>query len=401
MTALRDLQTPRLHWHDTAEALLENIPGVVSATIQGPPDDVAEVRVWYEPTWSVGQVIEAVHDCLTRKAGARLGAARFHAVVANPDRRAGRRPRPGREDAGGPAVWGSEGAILRLVGHKVQEVGPGVVGVEVWIEWDGRTFSGAAMGPDSPPGGLRTAALATLRALHACLQVLHSGPRPPGLVLDSAVQVNVEGTPVAVVSLTASENARPQALTAAWAAQDTPELAVILATLHATARTVTRWLAGEPRGGAPAAQRFSLVDYGVDQAPSGELDVAVRLSGFGQLVDRHRQGLGDERARVRLGASATLDAVHDLLKFGGYGRPDDEGMKHAGACRLRTGDQDLIVVLAEALMDGHRIPLAGAISADAGVERASITAALQATNALVASRTAALGRREAVHMAEA
>ncbi|MEQ9401699.1 MAG: hypothetical protein RJQ04_21210 [Longimicrobiales bacterium] len=40
----------RLPWHTPAERMLEGIPGVVSATIEGERHSVYEVRVWYEPT---------------------------------------------------------------------------------------------------------------------------------------------------------------------------------------------------------------------------------------------------------------------------------------------------------------------------------------------------------------
>lgn len=394
---------PQPSWRESAETLLEKIPGVVSARVQGAREAVSEVRVWYEPTWPVGQVIDAVHRCLSHEVEAHVGAAKFHAVVALPDRRAQPRVRPHRP-SWAAAGWGSSPyAPLRLVGHSVEEVREGVVGVEVWIEWEGRTFNGAALGPTDPPGSIRTPALATLRALHSCLQILYEGPRQPGLVLESAIQTTVEGAPVAVVALTASENARPRPLTAAWADQGSTALAFILATLHATSRTVTRWLGHGERSedlghasadeghaalGAAVERRFTLVDFEVDHAPSGDLDIGVRLAGFGQAVDRRRAGSDDEASHLRLGASATLDAVHDLLRIGGWNERHDGDLRSAGACRLRTGEHDLVVVLAEALMHGHRIPLAGAISADCGVERASITATLQATNALVADRTA-------------
>ena len=105
-------------------------------------------------------------------------------------------------------------------------------------------------------------------------------------------------------------------------------------------------------------------------------------------VDRRRNGSENEAAQLQLGASATLDAVHELLRLAGWSEYHDGDLRHAGACRLRTGEHDIVVVLAEALMNGHRVPLAGATSADDGVERASITATLQATNPLVADRAA-------------
>jgi len=397
-----------LPWHEFAELLLQGVPGVVSATIEGGQHSVSEVRVWYEPTWPVGEVIDAVHECLTKEARARLAVARFHAVVAVPDRRAEQRARPNRTLRTSDGYDGSPDAPLRLVGHRVEEVRPGVVGVEVWVELQGRTFSGAAIGPDVPPGSLRTPALATLRAVHSCVQVLYKCPMQPGLVLESAVQVTVGNSQVAVVALTASENARPRSLTAACADEGGSSLAVILAMLQATSRTVTRWVneteqsEGEGRATTPGREvaptgtatqrRLTLVDFEVDHGPSGDLGVGVRLAGFGEAVDRRRMGSDNETAHLQLSASVTLDAVFDLLQIGGWNERRDGALRHAGTCRLRTGEHDIVVVLVEALMNGHRVPLAGATSADSGVERASITATLQATNGLVADRTGTMLR---------
>jgi hypothetical protein len=395
----------RLPWHESARLLLESIPGVISATIEGPREAVSEVRVWYEPTWPVAQVMADVDECLVKE-GARLADTRFYAVVAQPDRRAARRARPaGAPSTSADAATSPDGS-LRLIGHKFDEVQPGVTGVQVWIEWHGRTFSGAAVGPADPPGSLRTPALATLRALHSCLQVLYEGRVQPGLVLESAMRITVESAPVVVVALTASENARPRFLTSAWPDDAGSDLPVIMATLHATSRTVTRWLSqahqledgraaagaapGSTRAVSAAERRFALVDFAVDHGPSGELDVGVQLAGFGEAVNRRRNGRDDEAAHLELGASATIEAVHDLLRLGGWSEPSGGELRHAGARRLKTGEQDIVVVLAEASMNGHRVPLAGATSADGGLERAAITATLQATNPLVADRRGTL-----------
>ena len=135
---------------------------------------------------------------------------------------------------------------------------------------------------------------------------------------------------------------------------------------------------------------MTLVDFEVDNSQSGDLGVGVRLAGFGEAVDRRRNGGDNETAHLQLSASATLDAVQELLRIGGWNERRDGDLRHAGACRLRTGEHDIVVVLVEALKNGHRVPLAGATSADSGVERASITATLQATNGLVADRTATM-----------
>jgi hypothetical protein len=440
----------RRTWCESAERLLERIPGVVSARIEGSRDWVTAVRVWYEPNRSVAQVMAAVDECLIKE-GARLAATQFDAVVAQPDRRTVPRPRPqvtpqapaapaapGRSHAAtqvdavvtqpdrrtaprprpdetpvtpaAPAApaepaeqGGAKDTYLKLVGHKIDEIQPGVIGVQVWIEWRGRAFSGAATGPSAGAGALRTPALATLRALHSCLQVLYEGSGQPGLVLETVVRITIDKSPIVVAALTAAERARPRLLTAAWPDKGEAGLPAIMATLHATSRTVLRWL-NEPkvfqvdhpapppgseriRIGTPE-QRLILANVAVDHGPSGNLDVGVRLTGFGESVDRRRSGRADEAGQLELGATATLDAVHDLLKVGGSSERDAGDLRHAGACRLRTGEHDIVVILAEAMVEGRSVQLAGAASADSGLERAAVAATLQATNPLVANHAA-------------
>jgi hypothetical protein len=255
---------------------------------------------------------------------------------------------------------------------------------------------------------LRTPALATLRALHSLLQVLYEGSGQPGLVLETVVRITVGKSPVVVAALTAAERARPRLLTAAWPDEGEAGLPVIMATLHATSRTVLRWLT-EPeafqidhpppplgseriRIGTPE-QRLLLADVAVDHRPNGDLDVGVRLRGFGESIDRRQSGRADEAGQLELGASVTLEAVDEFLKLAGARERDAAtNLRHAGACRLRTGEHDIVVVLAETTVEGRSLHLAGAASADSGLERAAIAAALQATNPLVANHAVSVAR---------
>ncbi len=131
---------------------------------------------------------------------------------------------------------------VRLVGHRVREVEHGMVQVEAQITCEGRTFKGVASGPVDPPERLRVPALATLRALDACGQIFYLDSYEPALVLDAVVEVSLGDFPVAVVMITASEKANTTPLVAACPLVGMPDLAVILATLQATSRTVSHWL---------------------------------------------------------------------------------------------------------------------------------------------------------------
>ena len=131
---------------------------------------------------------------------------------------------------------------VRLAGHRVREVQPGMIQVEAQVTCEGRTFIGAASGLVDAPDWLRVPALATLRALDACLQVFYLGSSEPALVLDDLVEISVGDFPVAVVMITASEKANATPLVAACPLVGTSHLAIILATLQATTRTVSHWL---------------------------------------------------------------------------------------------------------------------------------------------------------------
>ena len=131
---------------------------------------------------------------------------------------------------------------IRWVGHRVREVGSGVVQVEIHVTCEGRTFNGAASGSVAPPERLRIPALAALRALDSCLQIFYHGVSHPALVLDSVAEVSMGDFPVAVVMITASEKAKPTPLVAASPLAGMSDLSIILATLQATTRTVSRWL---------------------------------------------------------------------------------------------------------------------------------------------------------------
>jgi hypothetical protein len=145
------------------------------------------------------------------------------------------RPPPGKDDV-------PYDGTIRLVGHRVQEVQHGIVQIGVQLICEGRTFDGAASGPGGLPDRLRVPALATLKALDACLHIFHLGSSDPALVLDNVVEVSVGDFPVAVVMISASENEIRTPLVAACPLVGMSDLAVILATLRATDRTVSHWL---------------------------------------------------------------------------------------------------------------------------------------------------------------
>jgi len=82
-------------------------------------------------------------------------------------------------------------------------------------------------------------------------------------------------------------------------------------------------------------------------------------------------------------ASAALGVIQEFLRAG---RKDalNVVLRFLAARRLRHPQHDVVVVVVEAVVRGRRIPMTGASSATNGVERGSVLATLQATNAFVA-----------------
>lgn len=132
---------------------------------------------------------------------------------------------------------------IRLVGHRVREVQPGIVEVKAQVGCQGRTFDGEMSGPAAPPERLKVPAMATIRALDSLIRTLYRGVSYPTLVLDDVVEWSLDNSPVAVVMVTATEKTTSTPFVAACPLVGMSDLAIILATLQATSRTVSRWLA--------------------------------------------------------------------------------------------------------------------------------------------------------------
>lgn len=254
-------------WPAEAERLLESVPGVTSVALVGDPQAVEEVRILYEPGHPVGEILDAVRARLESDVRVRLSRARFHVAVAP---RAGDSPHrwsTPRRAAPEPMGGVPRDSAVGLVAHHQRRVRPGIVRFEVQVGCRGRTFSGAAVGRVAPPGEIQIAALATLRALDTCVRALYRGTGHPTLALDSVLDTDVGGAPVAVVGVTASkkEGGESTPLTAAWPLGEAADQAAILAILQATGRTVGRWLDSEdapprdapPRDESPGTQPWS------------------------------------------------------------------------------------------------------------------------------------------------
>jgi hypothetical protein len=132
----------------------------------------------------------------------------------------------------------------------------------------------------------------------------------------------------------------------------------------------------------PMLGRLELKDLQLERHPQGGFAISVRLANINHSITVERDAAGTEEDSLEVPASAALDVIQEFLRSGRTDGPR-VGLKFLSARRLRHAQHDVVVVLVEAVVRGRQIPLTGAASANGGVERASILATLQATNAFV------------------
>ena len=131
---------------------------------------------------------------------------------------------------------------------------------------------------------------------------------------------------------------------------------------------------------AAVVSRPALVDLHIVAKMGGKQEVGVRIVGRGGSFDGRCEAVGGGGALLRPLAEATLDAVGGLMRRGG--RRVALVLKDVRRFRGRGGDG--VVVLVEAMVDGHRTLSSGVAFSGDSFERASVVAVLQATNAFVA-----------------
>ena len=83
------------------------------------------------------------------------------------------------------------GGRIRLISHRVRDVSPGVVGVDLTLGFVGRRFAGGASGQADSAGRTRVPALATLSALGSYIRFASEGVGAPTLALESVSQFSL------------------------------------------------------------------------------------------------------------------------------------------------------------------------------------------------------------------
>ena len=136
---------------------------------------------------------------------------------------------------------------------------------------------------------------------------------------------------------------------------------------------------------ATVMSRPALVDLNIVAKMGGKQEVGVRIVGGGGSFDGRCEADGGGVALLRPLAEATLDAVGALMQRGGR----EVALVLEDVRRFRRRGDDGVVVLVEAMVDGRKTLSSGAAFSADSLERASVVAVLQATNAFVAGGTLA------------
>ena len=141
----------------------------------------------------------------------------------------------------------------------------------------------------------------------------------------------------------------------------------------------------EPEEAGPGfdIRRLELQDLQLTKNSQGGFSISVHLADSNRSIGAQREAAGTEEDLLEVPASAALGVIQEFLRAG---RKDGLSvvLRFLAARRLRHPQHDVVVVVVEAVVRGRRIPMTGAASAANGVERGSVLATLQATNAFVA-----------------
>ena len=228
-----------------AERLLRSLAGVVSVRVVAKPGGaVEEIHMLTNEEVSAKQTVRNVESALL----ARFDLQVDHRKISVAQSR-GRQPAAVEDmpqavsvlDATPSLVAMQPSGETRIVfcGHQVQTERSHQVKMVVTVEWDGERYDGEAIGPDVPRNRLEAVASATLSAIEAAL-ASEEPKELPALVLDGVKSVEAFDRKYVLVSVHAITGRDRTALAGAAAVDDSPDRAVIMATLQAT----DRWVRG-------------------------------------------------------------------------------------------------------------------------------------------------------------
>ena len=241
---------------DGAETLLRSLAGVVSVRIVAKPGgDVEEIHMLTTEDVSPKQTVRNVESALLAHFDLEVDHRKISVAQSRGRPLADAQTMPPAADAA-PVVPVTDplaadhatllralpqGSETRLVfcGHQAQTERSHRVKMVVTVEWRGERYDGEASGPDLPRTRLDAVAAATLHAIETALRS-EDMMDVPTLALDGVKTVDAFDRRYVLVSVHAIAGRDVTSLAGSAAVDDSPDRAVILATLQAT----DRWVRG-------------------------------------------------------------------------------------------------------------------------------------------------------------
>lgn len=227
---------------DRAETLLATLPGVLSARLVARPGgQIDEIHLLTTEEVSPKQTVRNVESALL----AHFDLSVDHRKISVAQSQEKGVAEAVSEEAPGPAPAreAPEERILFL-GHQAESESSRLK-AQVSVEWRGERFSGEAVGADLTRSRLETLANATLRAVEEAVgpEISDQGGEGVALALDGVTMLDAFDRGFVLVAVHALRGRNVTALAGAAGIDDSPDRAVILATLQAT----DRWLRGRVR----------------------------------------------------------------------------------------------------------------------------------------------------------
>jgi hypothetical protein len=222
-----------------AEALLASLAGVLSARVVAKPGgEIEEIHLLTTSEVGAKQTVRNVESALLAHFDLtvdhrKISVAQTNAVEAAPPQR------PRLDPVAEPEIEPADSRIL-FAGVRTESQ-RSQVHFEVEIEWQGKLFRGEATGADVAGTRMKTVANATLAAVES-LCAADDGPvrSEVSLVLDGVKLVDAFERRYALTAVHALSGRQVQQLNGLAVIEDSPERAIILATLQAT----DRWMRG-------------------------------------------------------------------------------------------------------------------------------------------------------------
>jgi hypothetical protein len=226
------------------EKLLGSLTGVLSVRLVAKPgSDIEEIHLLTTEEVSPKQTVRNVESALLAHFDLEVDHRKISVAQTN-NPPASRTP-DAPQTSGAPLrpvvrplTTSAESRILFL-GHQVETQRSQRVRMVVSVEWQGQHFQGEASGPDVARGRLDAIAHATLGAVQSAMTATEDTPDFT-LTLDGVKILNAFDRDYVLVSVHALSGRQVTHLSGTAQVDDTPDKAVIMASLQAT----DRWVRG-------------------------------------------------------------------------------------------------------------------------------------------------------------